>query len=203
MLSDINNLTRLNKTQIKLAADVLARAFQDDPLFSYFLPNSVEREKNLPHLFNMAIRYAVMRGEVYASSKFEGIAVWLPSEKAEMSPWQMIMSGGLSLMLKMGMRSMARMMRYMDYAAAVHKLQVPLKHWYLELIGVDPEFQGKGYASALLKPMFNRFDAEGLPCYLESFTRVDVSIYQHFGFEVAEEGTIPGTKTTFWAMLRQ
>ena len=49
MLSDINNLTRLNKTQVKPAADMLERAFQDDPLFIIFFPNTVERENKLAH----------------------------------------------------------------------------------------------------------------------------------------------------------
>ena len=203
MLSDINNLTRLNKTQVKPAADMLERAFQDDPLFIIFFPNTVERENKLAHFFDFMVRYAVSYGEVYATSpNLEGIAVWLPSEKADMSPWQMLRPSGLTMPLKMGMGAMGRMMRYAEYATTTHKRQALFKHWYLQFIGVDPVFQGKGYAGSLLKPMFARMDREQLPCYLETFTQKDVSIYQHYGFEVVEEGTIPDTETALWAMLR-
>ncbi len=203
MRSEINDLILLDNTQIKPAARILAQSFQEDPLFIYFFPNEADRQTMLPHLFNLPIRHAILRGEVYVSSKFEGVAVWLPSEDAEMSPWRMLTSGGLPLMLKMGMRNMAKMMRYSDYISAVQKRQASMKHWYLELIGVDPAFQGKGFASVLLKPMFTRFDSMQLPCYLETLSQKDVSIYQHYGFETVEEGTIPGTEIPIWAMLRQ
>lgn len=204
MLSDINNLTRINKTQIKPAADVLSRAFQNDPLFTYFLPNEVERENKLPHLFEFIIRYTIKYGEVFAPSPdLEGIALWLPSEKADMSPWGMLRSGVLSMPFKMGMGFMRTMMSYMEYATEIHKRWAPFEHWYLCLIGVAPTFQGKGYASAMLKPMFSRMDTERIPCYLETLSQKDVSIYRHYGFELVEEGTIPGTKTALWAMLRQ
>ncbi len=95
-------------------------------------------------------------------------------------------------------------MRYTgDYKKAVHKRLVPFKHWFLQTIGVDPQFQGKGYASKLLKPMFTRLDEEGLPCYLETVDETNVQLYEHFGFKVIEKSTIPNTKFTNWAMLRQ
>ncbi len=202
MIND-KNLIRLTNTQIKPSADVLARAFQEDPLFSYFFPDEADRENKLPHLFTFMIRYAVLRGEVYGTSKYEGVAVWLPSANFEMSPWRMLVSGGLSMSLKIGIRGMVRMMRYMDYTETIHKRQAPLEHWYLPLIGVAPAFQGKGYASELLKPMFTRLDAVNLPCYLETLTQKDVSLYQHYGFDIVEEGTIPGTGIPVWAMLRK
>ena len=45
-----NNLIHIDKVQIKLAAEMLARAFQDDPLYTYFFPTTIER-KNKLHLF--------------------------------------------------------------------------------------------------------------------------------------------------------
>lgn len=54
-----------------------------------------------------------------------------------------------------------------------------------------------------MKPMFARMDTEHLPCYLETDTRDNVLIYQHYGFKVVEESTNTGTETAIWAMLRQ
>ena len=51
--------------------------------------------------------------------------------------------------------------------------------------------------------MFARIDREHLSCYLETLTEKNVPIYQHFGFKVAEESTIPSTDITIWAMLRE
>jgi len=115
----------------------------------------------------------------------------------------MVRSGAFSMMLKMGAGSIGRMTRYGEYATAMHKRHAPFRHWYFQAIGVDPVFQGKGYAGALLKPMLARIDTEHLPCYLETQNQKNVPIYQHYGFKVVEEGTIPGTETGHWAMLRQ
>ena len=77
------------------------------------------------------------------------------------------------------------------------------KHWYLNMLAVDPKYQGKGYASALLNAMLPEIDKQNLPCYLETGGDKNVSIYKHFGFKVINEYTIPGVKDKFIAMLRK
>ena len=203
MITGLNNLVRLNKSQIEPAADVLARAFQDDPLFSYFFPSARERMNKSPHLFRSLVQRGVLYGEVYATSpNLEGVVVWLHSDKVDVSPWRMVRPAALLMVLKMGAGSIRRMMRFAPYAATMHKRHTPFRHWYLQAIGVDPRFQGKGCAGLLLKPMFARMDTEHLACYLETQNQRNLPIYQHYGFEVVEEGTIPGTETAHWAMLR-
>ena len=51
--------------------------------------------------------------------------------------------------------------------------------------------------------MLTRIDEAGLPCYLETLEEQNVPLYEHFGFAVAEESTIPETELTNWAMLRE
>lgn len=57
-------------------------------------------------------------------------------------------------------------------------------HWYLPLIGVPPEQQGRGIGSALLFHAVARCDAERLPAYLESSNPRNVPLYERFGFVV-------------------
>ena len=90
-----------------------------------------------------------------------------------------------------------------QYLDAVHSRLIPFKHWFLQTIGVDPQFQGKGYAGRLLRQMLARIDEAGLPCYLETLEEENIRLYEHFGFTVAEESAIPETSLTNWAMLRE
>ena len=90
-----------------------------------------------------------------------------------------------------------------EHIDAVHQRLTPFKHWFLQAVGVDPQFQGKGYAGKLLRPMFARIDEEGLPCYLETLDEANTQLYEHFGFGVVEKSTVPETKLTNWAMLRE
>ena len=143
-----------------------------------------------------------MYGEVYAtSSNLEGVVFWLPSEKS-FTMWRMIRSGFLSLLLKLGKKVISRLMSFSDYASPIHKRHTPFRHWYLMYIGVESLFYGRGYASALIKPMLTRIDREHLLCFLETQNEKNVQIYQHFGFKVVEVGTVPGTDINHWAMLR-
>jgi GNAT superfamily N-acetyltransferase len=204
MADDSNAPVRLGKSYIKPAAEVLAREFRDDPLWAYFFPNAAGRSKRALPLFEFIVRYGVLYGEVYApSAALEGVAVWLSSKKADPSPWGMLRSGAISLPFRMSLGGIGRMMRLGRYVAAMHRRVAPFPHQCLQFVGVGLAFQGKGYAGALLKPIFARNDAEGLPCYLETQNPENVLIYRHYGFEVAEKGIIPGTKVGQWAMLRQ
>lgn len=204
MAADLNNFARLKKSQIKPAAEMLARAFQDDPLFAYFIPDAPERKDKLPYFFQFQIRYSVLYGEAYAiSPNLEGVATWLPSEKADMSLWRMMRSGLLSMIPKMGKEVLSRLRNFDKYYTPMHKRHTPFRHWFLDYLGVAPMFQGKGYAGTLLKAMLARIDQEHLSCYLTAENERNVSFYQHYGFKAVEECIIPGTKISQWAMLRE
>jgi GNAT superfamily N-acetyltransferase len=56
-------------------------------------------------------------------------------------------------------------------------------HWYLPLIGVEPDCQGRGLGSALIRPVLERCDAAGLPAYLEATSARSVTLYERLGFE--------------------
>ena len=203
MIPDLNNLVRLKESQIKPAAEMLGRAFQDDPLSGYFFPDAVKRKNKLPYIFKFLIRYGVLYGEVYATSpNLEGVAVWLPPGKVDMTLRRMIWSGDFSILFNLGVKFISRQRSITKYIFSMHKCHAPFRHWFLDSIGVDPMFQGKGYAGILLKAMFARIDQEHLPCYLETQNEKNVSIYQHYGFKVVEESAIPGTEFSNWAMLR-
>ena len=76
-------------------------------------------------------------------------------------------------------------------------------HWYLSVIGVDPDHQGKGYGSKLIKPMLERIEKTGYPVYLETNFEGNVGLYEHLGFDLIDETKIPETEIMNWAMIRK
>ena len=198
MTTELTGLVRLAKAQIKRASEVLARSFQDNPLTTYWIPDEAERKSMLHYIHESALRYAVLDGEVYATSPaLEGVALWLLPEKAGEPPPSM------STTRKVKSDVWKRVIHSSDFASLIHKRHTRFPHWYLWIIGVDPKFQGKGYASALLRPMLARIDQEHLPCYLETETEKNVPLYQHYGFEIIEETVIPDSEVSHWSMLRK
>lgn len=198
------SICRLTEDQIKPASKVYSRAFQDDPGFIYSIPDSFERENKLHYLYEFVIRYGFSYGEVYATSpNLEGVATWLPYWESETSLERQNRCGLREIPSKMGIEFVIKFMPIENYYSSLHKRHANFPHTYLYSVAVDPFYQGKGFASILLRAKFAEIDKQKLPCYLETFTEKDASIYQHFGFEVIEEGIIPGTKVPIWAMLRK
>ena len=201
--SDIESLVRLTKSDIERGAEVLARAFQDDTLESYFIPDAEVRCKLLPYFFQFRLRFGILYGEVYSTSpELEGIAVWFPPSKSDMTFWKMMRAGGMSLRRKVGKEVISKMASVSNYVANTRKKHAPVPYWHLFPMGVDPSNQGKGYASALMRPMLDRIQSEGLPCFLETLDERLVSLYEHFGFKVIYEETFPEAEIPNWGMVR-
>ena len=74
-------------------------------------------------------------------------------------------------------------------------------HWYLAILSVSPESQGKGHGGALLRPGLERADAEGLPAYLETQRERNLGFYERHGFELVEKLMIDG-ELPVWLMYR-
>lgn len=194
MNGNTGGLVRLNETHIESAAEQLSRAFQDYPTFVYVFPDPDERKDKLPHFFKSMVHKGLLQGEVYAGSPaMEGVAVWLRPG----SP------GGLSKAFEVDGEAFDRFAHYGKYVYAVRQKHAPAQHWFLELIGVIPEFQGKGYGGCLLRPMLDRFDEECLPCYLDTEVDKNVEIYRRYGFRAVDDMIVPETEVRSWGMLRE
>jgi len=208
MSDSLNGLYRLDKKDSDRAAEVLGRAFYDDPLVLYAYAEGERSEEDLHYFFLTAVKYCLKYGEAYApTAEIEGAALWLPSDKCPITFWRMLRVASLWSMFKMvrrigfgRMKSMAHIGGFLDKA---HERLAPFEHCYLQTLGVDPAHQGKSYAGKLLRPMFARLDAEGMPCYLDTLTQRNVEIYEHLGFKVLEKMDIPDTDITSWALLRK
>lgn len=204
MADELSGLVRLREKDVPAAAAVLGRAFHNNPLEVFLFPDEAVRKRVTPYFFETVLRYGVMFGEVYApSEKPEAVAMWLPSEYALMDPGLMKKAPGAEFHAQAGPEAAARLRSIHEFNAARHEKNAPFKHWYLSFIGVDPDCQGKGLASRLIKPMLARLDADNMPCYLETQTEENVMLYKHYGFGLLEQYVVPGTDFTLYAMLRK
>lgn len=183
---------------------MLARAFKNDPINAYAFPNLAGRMKKMPYAYQYLLRYYLSYGGSFITSpQLEGVAVWIHSDNLGTSFWRMLISGAIWPAMKMGIEAGRKMLVFDKYMERKHSELVHVKHWYLFLLGVDPQQQGKGYASKLLREMLTGIDEEDLPCYLETEAERNVPIYEHFGFDVIDEFIVPNTMVKIWAMLRE
>ncbi len=197
------NIIRLTKADAKAAARTLARAFQDYPVSVFIEPDAVKREKEQPGAFRSVMVSAMAHGEIYSTSpRMEGVAIWVKGDKNRpVAPPRRSAREWLgSLFGDKGKQR--RRQAFFNFSNEIRARLLFDRYWYLQMLGVDPAHQGKGYSGRLLKPMLARAEREGLPVYLETQLEKNVSLYQHFGFKVVEEGVIPGSDVYSWAMVR-
>ena len=200
MFNDLENLFRFDKTNIHLAGKVAAKAYFDADDFSTSSRDPSKQMIYLTKLMNLTFQISVKFGSVYAPTKaIEGVAGWLPHDKIKISNWHYIRHGALSAFFRAGKEGRRNLLRYSSLVSAKHRQHANFPHMYLFNIAIDPKYQGKGYASRLLKPMFVKLDENNLPCYLESPER-NLALYEHFGFEIVEHISLP--ENDMWLMLR-
>jgi ribosomal protein S18 acetylase RimI-like enzyme len=197
-------LLRLTPKERDAGAVVLGRAFAEYELLRYYFHDERERRAAADTFAFIALSLCLKYGEVYASSeKLEGVAAWLPPGKAHFGARQIIRSVPLSILFRFGRQGAGRMRAYGRFVDNLHRKLVPYPHWYLQIIGVGPAYQGQGFSSRLLRPVLERIDRERMPCFLETNSGKNVAIYRRFGFEVVSEDKLPGTEVTTFAMLRK
>lgn len=196
-------MLKLERKHIKPVSLMLSRAFKDD--LKDVFPDPEERRVKTPYVneFLLLRDYSNSRAFI-TSPQLEGIAVWMHSDKRKKRPfWRILTSGAIWPAIIIGIKALRKMQVFDQYVERKHKELASNKHWYLAVLAVDPKHQGKGYASKLLNEMLSYIDEEGLNCYVETEGEKNVSMYQHFGFEVVDEFVVPGTKDKLVAMLRK
>ena len=64
-------------------------------------------------------------------------------------------------------------------------------HYYLAVLGTDPDEQGRGIGSALIQPVLETCDRDEVPAYLESSKERNIDFYARHGFRVTDELVLP------------
>ena len=169
---------RLAPSEIDVAAVHLARAFHDDPYFVYVLPDEVRRAAAVRRIMGMFVDIALPGGHVYTTPGAPvGVAAFVPPGHA------VGLLAALAPTLRRGLRvgpgTLVQLLRSMGELEPWHPVG---PHWHLFVLGVDPEFQGRGIPAALMAGVLARVDQEGLPVYLETMRASNVDYYARFGF---------------------
>ncbi|HEY1427504.1 MAG TPA: hypothetical protein VGF50_12595 [Caulobacteraceae bacterium] len=178
-------------------AATLARAFHDDPLMCFLLPDAAGHPDKLQRLFRLLLRLGLPHGCCDVTTACEAVALWRPPGKWEIPAYQYVLNAGDFLGI-FGLSGAARVNTTM---ASIEKRHPHDPHFYLQVLGTDTLKQGKGYGGVVIRRQLAAADAAHKPCYLESSKESNIPIYKSFGFEVTGEINLPGGPT-LWPMWR-
>ena len=199
----VPEIVPLREMDLPVAAAALSRAFRDDPLQMYVFPDAVERDKRSPALFSALLRYGLRFGEVLTTAGDPtGAAVWLGPTAWQVTPERAAAAGLDKLSETLGAAAAERFFSTLAAIDPFHHQDVPPVHWYVMVVGVAPEAQGKGIGRALLQPVIGRADAAGQPCYLETAQPANVSFYERLGFKRVVDIVEPQSGLRLWTFRR-
>jgi ribosomal protein S18 acetylase RimI-like enzyme len=197
------SIVPLHAGDLRAAAEALARAFQDDPLQTYVFPDPAERAARSPAHFAPLLRYGLKFGEVLTTAGAPaGAAVWLGPNAWEVTPDRAAAAGLDELPTVLGAAAAERFFSVLGAVDVHHHRDVPAAHWYVMVVGVEPEAQGSGVGRALLQPIMDRAEAAGQPCYLETAQPDNVAFYEHLGFRRLVEMVEQQSGLRLWTFRR-
>jgi GNAT superfamily N-acetyltransferase len=172
-------------------AAALVRAFEDDPVTRYALPSERRRPEQLRRFYTGRFETLLRDELVFCDDERRAAALWAAPDNWRTPLSELlrtrIFSWRTPLFLAGGMR--------------VEHRHPEEPHFYLAILGVDPSAQGQGLGSAVLRPMLDRCDTEGVPAYLESSKRENLPFYERHGFRVTGELKLP-LGPPLWLMWR-
>ena len=191
------SIRRAGRRDLDRVAGALARAFHDDPVMEWFFPDPSKRAAYTERFFRLRVSGLLADEEVYTTEDHSGAACWSPPGRWEMSTLE-----GLRFVMRVLPMTRSRTPLLAEGWSLVDAAHPEEPHWYLAILGTEPDAQGRGIGSALLRPVLEDCDRNEVPAYLESSKEANLDFYGRHGFRVTGELTLPDGPT-IWPMWRE
>ena len=201
----MDSLLRINSKEEfssleKEFTSVLSRAFYNDPFYIWIMPNDKKRMEHLEWWMRIFLKYTLIHGDIHYTEDHNAVAMWLGPDKPIVNDFKIFSMGLVLYPFKIGFNNFMRALDISGQWGKEHK-KMNKRHYYLMLIVVEPEFQGKGIGSRLMQVGLKRADDEGLECFLETVTPEDVQFYKKHDFDIILNKGF-GENDQYWLMTR-
>jgi GNAT superfamily N-acetyltransferase len=183
---------------VKPLSEMLARAFDDDPVTRFLLASERRRAAYAQRFFAWELRRLIPQEQVHVAADGQAAALWALPKRWRETPAEVLRLGAAVFPA-----IALRLHRVLPALSAVERKHPKGAHMYLAVLGTDPSAQGQGIGSAAIASGLGLADSEGLPAYLESSKERNIDFYARFGFKVVEELQLPGGGPKVWRMWRE
>lgn len=193
------SVRKVSFDDVPCLAVVLGRAFDSDPPMRWFLRDDERRVELARQMFDVMLRTVhVSRDACYTTEDVAGGALWVPPGRWALGFLQQLRL--LPGMIRVFGRDLPRAQRGLAVMDSGHPRR---PHWYLDSLGVEPESQGRGIGSALMRPVLERCDRDRMPAYLNAGSPRSRDLYMRHAFQVTEEFRLPEQGPPLWRMWRE
>ncbi len=183
-------------------AATLADGFSQYELFKHICGEEYNHDKM--QLF-WAVSLALLPDNAICiadSKQANSVLIYIRPNSKEASALSYVKKGGLKLLLKLGLRSIIRLLRFEAQAQQVAQRYKGVNDGYLMAFASRIDKQGQGYGKPLMQALLNYLDANAEGCYLETLKAKNVDLYNRFSFQLKESRSISLRSLTLYAMHR-
>jgi ribosomal protein S18 acetylase RimI-like enzyme len=191
-------MRRAREAELPALSKMLARAFMDDPVACWSCPPERLRTGVLERFQGARLRQLLRYEEIWTDDDLSCAALWAPPKR-----WRTTLREDLEIARSVAHpRLLGRLpLATMGLVGIERQHPHDPPHWYLAVLGTDPPAQGQGLGSAVLEPVLERCDSDGIAAYLESSKERNIAFYARHGFRVTREIKLP-RGPHMWAMWR-
>lgn len=175
MATPQTEIRKASPDELSEAVTAIVAAFITDPVARFAIPSPRVYLESMPAAVRAFGGASFDHDAAHVTSDFCGAALWLP-------PGVHPDSEGLERLF----REKVPGDRLDDTLGTFEKMgqsHPDEPHWYLPMIGVEPNAQGRGLGAALLRFALDRCDRDGALAYLESSNPRNIALYERHGFE--------------------
>jgi len=164
---------------IETVTQCVRLAFANDPVWEPALRRSDGRTDHHEQYWRLFVEGSVAQGGAFMTDGGEAVSIWVPPGGSELSPAAL---DNLEEMLAhvLDQAGVTAMHALYDRFEASRAPLAP--HYYLSLLATHPDHRGQGIGQALLADDLARWDAAGIPSYLESTNPANDHRYARAGF---------------------
>jgi ribosomal protein S18 acetylase RimI-like enzyme len=207
----LERVAPIEAQHVPRAAALLAAAMEVDAAYGYLFPEPGTRRSGLGELFaaNLELHRAHRCSYVAldGADRVVGTVTMRPPGGVPISTATMIRYGLLPFAFRHGVKAVRRLFWLKEtYDALDVDLAGARPHWYVHMMAIDPELQGRGLGRALLADVMRAtvLTTPGVPAVLTTHLSRNVTFYRRAGFETRWERTVapPGAASySVWGMV--
>ena len=184
--------------------ETLIAAFYHDPWTEFHFPEEESRAKRLSTGIDFLLGLSSRTWSVGTTNRAcAGVIGAAPPEEYP-PPFFHLMVMLTKLILKSLSFTPYRVMK--QWVRIFHKfdkIRPRQPHWYVPILGVHPDHQGKGLGGELLRKVLQRADEDRVAVYLESSNPKNLDFYRKYGFEVTAKIVPVAGCPPIWGLLRE